>query len=631
MVSLMKELRSLRLPWGLAVVTGSVAALGLRFEGNSLELHIVQAVAGFAAFGFTLSLVLLAAMSFGVEFQQRTLPLLLSQPRKRMRLWNEKMLSLGLTVVTAVLAAGVALAVSYWVGARSGATRGPSLADLANQGTLVAGTFLLATVCSTSFWTMAARSTIGGLVFSVTSQFGAAGIAVATLNVIYGEDLPFEGVVTRVIVIGGLGYSALFLWLGRRKFLRLELRDAMFGEGVELSGAAAGGRWWSGWLVCRPRGHVLNLMRKELRLQKPVLLITAIFVACWFAVLAYHQLWPEREYQPFLTVLLGFQIPLSLILAGCISLGEEKTLGLAGWQLTWPVSVWKSWLVKLGVAIVVGLALGFVLPGIFALVNAPTLQEGGGPDAQTVATMLLLAWLTILVSFWSSTLMTNAVRSALMTIVALAVAGGCIALGIWGAIAPGGLQTGLLTSIMVHYQLSPGVLADRALGYWVWIIGFFIGGLAVLVLLGQSLAQFRRAEHKRTTLAIYSCVLGIILVAGAFWEADFVASAYGLAQSPPILELEQSIRSVVARKSPSPTTGKPQVVTLAELEQTGALSESTKTWLKGSVISYGPPVREYVADEARKQYMQYMHRYGLLYTCPVFVCFPDGSQFCFNF
>src|SRR5437773_102274 len=98
---LLKEFRSLLLPWSVAVVAGVVLAVKLMF--NETDDPFESMLARTAAFAFFGTLAIACALSFGTELQQRTLPLLLAQPLPRARLWNEKLLVLTGAVVAAVL------------------------------------------------------------------------------------------------------------------------------------------------------------------------------------------------------------------------------------------------------------------------------------------------------------------------------------------------------------------------------------------------------------------------------------------------------------------------------------------------------------------------------------------------
>ena len=121
---LAKEFHPLLLPG----CVGAVAALAQLFKpsGNFEFL---------ATFTFSICVCLIAAIPFGTEFQQRTFPLLLSQPLDRFRLWKEKLLVLMLTAFPLLLLRILA--------------HRPSLSD-----SLEVGTFLFLAVCSAAFWTL---------------------------------------------------------------------------------------------------------------------------------------------------------------------------------------------------------------------------------------------------------------------------------------------------------------------------------------------------------------------------------------------------------------------------------------------------------------------------------------------
>ena len=71
-----------------------------------------------------------------------------------------------------------------------------------------------------------------------------------------------------------------------------------------------------------------------------------------------------------MNALTAIQITLTVVLTGCVALGEEKSLGLAAWHLTLPVSTRRQWLVKLAVSAGVLLVMGFVLPLLLAALTS---------------------------------------------------------------------------------------------------------------------------------------------------------------------------------------------------------------------------------------------------------------------
>ena len=93
-------------------------------------------------------------------------------------------------------------------------------------------TFFSATLCSASFWTLVAQSTIGGVAFTVAIQFGitlAVKVAASRFFQIPLDDDDPRFLLSIALV--GLVYSATFLWLGWRKWVCV---DGWF---VEINGS----------------------------------------------------------------------------------------------------------------------------------------------------------------------------------------------------------------------------------------------------------------------------------------------------------------------------------------------------------------------------------------------------------
>src|SRR5258706_3489008 len=156
-----KEFRSLLLRWRVAAGAAGLLPLLIFINGGSGRdwYHDVWSfLIGCALFVLCASIPLLAAISFGTEYQQRTLPLLLAQPQERSRLWNEKMGVLLIAIATPLLLFGASLpAVAFlWTGWDAHLQRDAEIF----QSAILAATLILTTVCSTGFWTMVARSTI---------------------------------------------------------------------------------------------------------------------------------------------------------------------------------------------------------------------------------------------------------------------------------------------------------------------------------------------------------------------------------------------------------------------------------------------------------------------------------------
>src|SRR5215469_10116433 len=93
----LKELRPLLLPWSCALAVGALFALKPLVEGFDLLFT------GLVLYGFVAGLALVCALSFGEEFQHRTIGLLLSQPLPRSRVWRQKTIIISALVLLAVV------------------------------------------------------------------------------------------------------------------------------------------------------------------------------------------------------------------------------------------------------------------------------------------------------------------------------------------------------------------------------------------------------------------------------------------------------------------------------------------------------------------------------------------------
>src|SRR5579864_3627810 len=139
---ILKEAHPLILPWCAVMIAG---ALPLATGSHSDWTEAIGAV------GFFGGIPLLATLSFGHEFQHRTLSLLLSQSVSRMEIWREK---LTVTVVAVLLTEMV-----FYYGWR------PVLLQ-ERELWVFAGVLLITVTASTTFWTLFTGSTLGGIMLS---------------------------------------------------------------------------------------------------------------------------------------------------------------------------------------------------------------------------------------------------------------------------------------------------------------------------------------------------------------------------------------------------------------------------------------------------------------------------------
>jgi polyhydroxybutyrate depolymerase len=239
------------------------------------------------------------------------------------------------------------------------------------------------------------------------------------------------------------------LWLGARKLARFQVTGGMAGDDLLMAGPSVMPEALAGWFRSRPTGAVLNLIRKELRLLRPVWLISFLSLVyltllTTIRFLLFHESAdpdPEGIQLLLYTPVILFT-PLIAILAGSLSLWEETRLGTQSWHMTLPVSARLQWLIKLVTALFTGVvcavmlpflamvALGFVFgtPSMFVnqAMGGLTIAGGsiglaGGPFfgllfmfvIQSVPGMLLTALLLVVASFWCACAVKGTVRAAL--------------------------------------------------------------------------------------------------------------------------------------------------------------------------------------------------------------------------
>jgi hypothetical protein len=569
-MNLIKEFRALLYPWSLAMATAILIPLANFF----FAVHVIEdgvfvnSLSGLVVFIFFSSMLAIAASPFGTEFHCRTLPLLLSQPISRSLIWRHKLIAasmgIGIAMLPLVLAnfltdtatqspaatvpntaLSTVMTPTTQPTAPAGMSREQAIYERrygikppgtestnpipatpapatpaspkpelisSSEITITACALFLPTLCSVSFWTLLARSTLGGMVFTVFSQLLVFGI-LSFISERFGLANSKLGIrsmsaQTPIFALAGIVYCCMFLSLSWRKFSRLEVSQLSPGTLASSKSLTAQG-FGMEWLRCRPTSGFLNLVRKEIQLQRPVFIIAGILCILWALACVYLLLQPLRTTFPEIVFALtiGFYIPLISFLAGSVSLGEEKNLAIVGWHLTFPVSIWRQWAVKLSVGLGIWLILGLLLP--FALIKLGTTFS----HARVIKELEFDSWLGIslfmtgvcALSFWAMTLFSNTVRAvigSLVTVIALCSAG---TFAFWL------LLKFVFPHPVVRTLLNYNTHSEKE-DDWVLIRGAILIGASTLVLAFiQSRLQFRLLQTSWRTVAKYSGALVIFV------------------------------------------------------------------------------------------------------------------------
>ncbi|MGA2171117.1 MAG: hypothetical protein ABSG62_23285, partial [Terracidiphilus sp.] len=396
---ILKETRPLFWPWCALVLAGALALVR--------PLH---SIAWMAEAGFFLGIPLLVSLPFGNEFQHRTLSLLLSQPVSRLEIWREKL------KVTVVAVASAALILSL-----PGRGSGHQM-DVRRWAFVVAA--IIAITASATFWTLLARSTLGGAALNVAAL---SFIVMASSWAVLLRRAGNASLAGRQIVLTNtfffLGYAGVMLWLGGRMLARFQATGGVGGDDLLTAGPELLPSALVSWLRCRPTGAVLNLFRKEFRLLRPVWLISLLAAVGWACLPLLGLLHPRglaRSFENAVVSVCGISSLTIAVLAGSLPLGEEKTSGTHSWHLTLPVSARRQWFIKLCMALFAGFVGAWLLP---LLIVPLFLHPWGGRE---LFSMLITVLLLTFAAFWCACVVKGTVRAVLWVlpvIIALYFAG----------------------------------------------------------------------------------------------------------------------------------------------------------------------------------------------------------------
>ena len=584
-----KEFRVLLPPWSVAVfaafslpVVATLASWMQRQYVGGLPLEWVGTLTGVSIFVACLAM---AAMSFGVEIHQRTFGLLLVQPLRRSWIWWSKMLPLA----GAYISVGVAFVAGEWL---ADAAWGSSFKSPNASGLLAFVALLAGVLCSSAFWTLQSRSIIGGMVLPLAMQALLAGVIAwfaSGTSMVLPEEL--EPRLFLALGAGAFAYCVLFMYLGWRKFSRLEWREGFIEESVFAALPAFRVKESQ---PAAPRGPWASLLRKELRLHRPVFSLAGLFVVCWLAALGLRTLLPawETQFRATFLVIMVIYLPLAWLLSGCISLGEEKQLGTWGWHLTLSSSVVRQWGIKISFALLIVLTLGILMPALALFAARYFTSEIPETWRAGLPALLAAVYVTVL-SFWSVTMFGAVVRAIVFTLLGLGVFlfGGGMMLRL-------GRETRLLQGfcrwIMVEFQLPP---YDFIFSKWIITAGAFIGFSLLLILILRQSYVHCRCEPSPGAIVRCSLILVLAFFLPLWLSSDISYSSSLL--SPKIGSLRNNLGEAISKLPASiqeDAIGKSRPVSLEEIDRTGMLYPETRRWLRGASIR----VRQLVAAKTAR-------------------------------
>jgi len=354
--ALSKEIRALLPLWG-----GSIAALvaaSVWRQDGPLDVGLYAYVVGSLAIG---------AHSIGQEYAHGTLPMLLSQPTDRRRVYVLKFL----------VSAGMLLTLAALAGA---AVSGGSRPERWQVALFVLPAFL--GLCLAPLVTMVCRSSLAGTILSG----GVAGLTWAMTAAVawfwFGVDAGAgDGVILGRWALAMIVLCLLGGLLGWRRFARLEAT-------VAASRALHLPRWQRGVTTARRYAPLGALAAKEVHLQQLTLVVAGLYLVGWAILLLARSYIPTLSAIPPGALVLLYCVGL-VIMIGALASAEERQHGTLACQLLQPAPAWTQWMVKVGVTFGLALVLGAGLP-ILLIRLAPHEALRGLPRPGDFVVLILL-------------------------------------------------------------------------------------------------------------------------------------------------------------------------------------------------------------------------------------------------
>ncbi len=572
---ILKEARPLFWPWCAVALAG---ALPLVYPLDWTPLIYLL--------GFFVVPVL-ATLSLGNEFQHRTLSLLLSQPVGRMEIWGEKLSVTIVAIVSAVLVFSLALRATSFH---------PDRQELA-----FAGAWIVAITASATFWTLFTRSTVGGVALNIGVQsfisFTVPWANLADGLRARGYLAPGNHIVVSTVGFVFLCYAGVMVWLGGRTLARFQATGGMASDDLLMAGPDVMPGALAGWLRCRPTGVLLNLIRKELRLLRPVWLISLLAAVGWACLTLFGLLFERGFSRNFETavIIVGVISTLMIaILAGSLSLGEEKTSGTHSWQMTLPVPSPLQWLIKLFVALFAGFVGAWLLPALIAgrLFGSTHILV----DEYFGIRWLLLVLLLTFAAFWCACAL-NVTVGAVLWVIPVMIALGCV--GYFGNWATNGLVDFILARFDPFANLRFAIAVSKLSLIWSFhrpplpILPFLLVPALLLAVI-QSYRLFRAQVQDSTRSLVRNLLpLAMLVFLLTFSWVGFNAfvdhagwQVWGL-----FGETNRAIEKILPGAANADATH-PLQLTVDDLAKATPspfpLSESTRRWLRNSRITVTP-------------------------------------------
>jgi len=341
MSALLKKEFRLLLPAWIAAMLLPIASFPI---GQLINLNVDETndlMVACAALGC----LVLGLAGFGREFESRTFPLLLVQPRERKQFWRTKVFAL----LVALLPLGL------WM-LTFDLSHVPSRQQWAGAGLWL---IISTAAISGALWTtLAFRQIFASFWIAILLPIAIAASTQTLLEDRMPGDL-VDAITLGLLLVYSIGGYFLARWL----FLKAQ--DTQWtGGNLSLSNVAKWLRWKS-TAVEPTKTHPLRaLFGKEFDLHESSLLVAALLLVLQVATLMLSRLAKNPDVSvlgslPDMMCMLWLLMP---ALIGCTAVAEERKLGILEAQLCLPVPRTWQYLAKVCVTLAYGVALGAIVP-----------------------------------------------------------------------------------------------------------------------------------------------------------------------------------------------------------------------------------------------------------------------------
>jgi hypothetical protein len=343
---------------------------------------------------FLFGIVLLGLSSYGREIGLRTLPFILAQPMERVRIWWTKVAVLGLFVALVFDA--------WWLSGSLCSIHRPA-ALVPPMDLAVIGLFEAVFIAGGLWMTLLLRQTVAAFWLTVLIPMAM----VSAIELIGGADW---------MIFASLGvYAVAGFFLARWQFLHMQ--DTAWTGGVISFGRA---RAVGEQVALREHRPWAALLRKELQLQQVTLIGMGCLLVLHLGVVFLRKAGAHVLGGTTLAILemfglLWFIVPM---VAGSLSVADERQLGMLDGLLCLPVSRRVQFVFKLLFA----LALGLMSAAAFCAMDwvASAMGAGKNLSAMEIDSLVSVFLALALLGFYASTLTRGMVPALAAGVVASA-------------------------------------------------------------------------------------------------------------------------------------------------------------------------------------------------------------------